>query len=584
MGKIPHLNAQSNIAKVNKGTMMTLRTVFLASASALMLASCGGGGGDSSAPQSKASAAAAKVSSESPLEKTFSVKGAEELDVKRLFSLLPPGLEATYADTSFDKKTGATTVSGIKIFEVSQTSVAETYSESTEGYLEVGRAEFFGVDLELLEGINETEATVDAPFKTAFEKVRFFDLKFAGSDEDEAKFSMGAIEFDKLDIREGGMPAEKSDGAIAFFFNSFSMAGIYAKDIAFGAGQEGLALSFSAPDMRVIGLGGGKLDTFLAKDLEYNLQQDVDTLAALGGSASPAGTILDGPLGNFIAPEKQRAIVESVVWNSINLSGIMDYALKSEEPPVTATDLIDLGNISVLNTKTFIGERVFSFTPETTVSDMKFTWLAPSKIRSESKGGTYDFTAYTEGQEELTEALKELGLDKVKADSLLTYDWNAKKGGADFVTNFDADGLADVSMSFGAEGLVLKDLYDAMKAGDKDAVSTLGEFEGLSIEIADEKLLDAIFTLGGMQAGISAEDARQTAIGGLNIARLQAAQFGGRFNDYIDAIGAFLEEGGTLKIDASPEKPVPFSAFTSVVADGPAAATELVDLTISHKK
>jgi len=139
-------------------------------------------------------------------------------------------------------------------------------------------------------------------------------------------------------------------------------------------------------------------------------------------------------------------------------------------------------------------------------------------------------------------------------------------------------------MNFALGGLVLEKIDAATAAGDNDAIAGLVEVEGISIELADDHLLDAVFGLAGLQGNMSAEDARKTAVGGLQIARLQAIQLGGRFNDYIDSTSDFLEEGGVLSIKVDPENAVPFSAIAATGEQGPQAIPELLNLTVTHKE
>jgi len=565
---------------------MKLRHLLLATASAALLVACGGGSKHAAAPQSKASVAAGKVSSNSPLESAFKFKDGAELDVAALLALLPAGVDVSYEDATFDEKLGATVVSNIKINADVDEDVASLKTSDLDG-LRIERAELYGVALDVFEGLGSDQAALDADLKTGFEKIRLFNISGdVHEDGSKAGLKIGGLEFDKLLIREGGLPKDSDADPTAALFNSFSLAGLYFKDIDVAAGEAQVGLALKAPDLRLVGLAGGKIASIIGNDLDYQVKQAPDSIEELGKAMGPAGQLfLNGPLKNFIAPENQRTTLESMEWKAIDFSGLMTYGLEGEKPPLSATDLIDLGTLQALNAKTFINDRMYAFVPETKISKMEFTWLAPSKIRAEAKNAVYDFTAYASPeQEDVLKILNDYGLDNVKADSVMTYDWDAKKGNADFATTYDAEGLADFSMNFALGGLVLEKIDAATAAGDNDAIAGLVEVEGISIELADDHLLDAVFGLAGLQGNMSAEDARKTAVGGLQIARLQAIQLGGRFNDYIDSTSDFLEEGGVLIIKVDPENAVPFSAIAATGEQGPQAIPELLNLTVTHKE
>ena len=98
------------------------------------------------------------------------------------------------------------------------------------------RAEFYGVDLEAINRINAAEdAPTDAPFETVFEKVRLLNVASEGledADDAELEVVIGGIEFDKLQIRQGGVESDNGAAEGAQFFNAVTIAGIYFKDIA----------------------------------------------------------------------------------------------------------------------------------------------------------------------------------------------------------------------------------------------------------------------------------------------------------------------------------------------------------------
>lgn len=147
--------------------------------------------------------------------------------------------------------------------------------------------------------------------------------------------------------------------------------------------------------------------------------------------------MMTGPLKGIVAPDNQRVTIKSFEWRAIDLSGLMAYGVKKERPPMSARDLINLGSIRAANAVTYINGRKAMSADEVSVPVMDFVWLAPSKIRSETKGLVYDFTAYANPREtKMLDVLKTHGLDSVKASADFAWDWNPDKGGATLKSAF----------------------------------------------------------------------------------------------------------------------------------------------------
>ncbi|MEQ1931214.1 MAG: hypothetical protein ABL957_11905, partial [Parvularculaceae bacterium] len=421
--------------------------VCAALSAALSLAACGkkeSSGGQAVA----AKGAAADISSASPLDQPFTGKGGEKIDVDALFSLIPGKSRPTYEKAAFDASLGATVVTGLKFAD------RKTDDEENDGFT-VERAELYGVDMAAIDRVKAAEPALDAPFENLFQKVRLFGVKPADAN---AGASIGAVEIDGFRLRRGGF-SESEDENIAAFFNAFEYAGLYFKDIAAHekVGESG-SIAVKAPDVRIVGVGGGKLGAFLVRDLSYDLDRpaEADDLVA-NAAGGPVGALLTGPLKGMVAPDKQRMTVKSFEWRNIDLSGLMAYGLKKEKPPMSALDLIDLGSMRALDAATYINGKKAVSAAEATVSVLDFTWLAPSKIRSQTKGVEYDFTAYAgENEPKMLAALKGHGLNSVKASADFAWDWDPNKGGAALKSSFLSDKLADFKMDASVSGWDLK--------------------------------------------------------------------------------------------------------------------------------
>ena len=554
-----------------------MRQVLMASAAVFALTACGsdkGGAGKSTAAPTDRKAAS--VSAPSPLDKSFSLKDAQALDVDALFALMPEDARPSYEGFAFDDKLGATVITNLKFSD-----------DGGDGAVTIDRAELYGVDLEAVSRVNAAEdAGIDAPFETIFEKVRLFGVKPDGEGED-AEVSVGAVEIDRLRLRHGGVDDDKAEDSPAHFFNAFELGGLYFKDMAIDAAEDdaGPQVTATIPDMRVVGVGGGKLGALIINDLSYEVLQSDEAVASLASLIGPQGPlIMDSPLKNFIAPGAQRASMESLAWTGMDLSGLLEYGLKDEKPPLTAKNLIKLGDMEMKDVETYVNGRLAYKSERSTFSAQDSTWVIPSKIRAESFGDFYDFSAYVPDDEaELQKVLKESGLDNVKGSSSFAWDWDASKGGAGVTTNFQSDNLADFSLAFDMSGMQIDKIGAAMESNSENAIASVGEFKGMKITLKDEKLLDAIFAIAGMQMGASGSDLRQSAPAMVRLSGSQIAQINPRFSGYVDAFASFLSEGGAIEIEAAPDAPVPLSAVAAAGEAGPQTLPDLLDLTVTHK-
>lgn len=554
-----------------------MRLVFLSVMAAIAVLGCAR---KSDAPSSAASLAAADINAASPLDRPFRLKGGEKLDVDRLFELLPLYLRPTYDKAAFDAKTGATVVTGLKFGD----------GAAGKGFT-ARRAEFYGVDLSKIEKLEAaTDAPPDAPMSAVVAKLRLFDVASVAADGASSTTSIGAVEIDSLRVRDGGIPKQSPASGLASFFNSFDIAGVYFKDLRLsGAAAEksaGASADFSAGDLRLVGVGGGKLTALVARDLDYLVHQSPEAISAASRGLGPmAGVLLNGPLRNFIAPENQRTRVKALEWRNISFAGLMQYGLKGEKPPITARNLINLGTARFIDAETFVGEKRLSIVPQTDISAMEFAWLAPSKIRAVTRGGVYDFTAYlADGEKDAIAILKARRLDAVKGDSDFAYDWNPDKGGAVASAGFESAGFADFDFDLALEGLELKRIEAARAEGSPRPAADLARLKSLSIVLADEEMLDAFYELSALQTGGTAKDVRAATPAMMRLGQLELKRENPRMAGYVDAIADFLEDGGTLEIRAEPETPVPLNAIGAAAQSGPDAMAAAVNLTVTRKK
>ncbi|MHA7870751.1 MAG: hypothetical protein ACX939_00220 [Hyphococcus sp.] len=555
---------------------MKTANLFLAGLAGLALIGCGKEDAAGGATQTEASQEALSVDASSPLESAFRLKDAEAVDAEALFALIPDASRPTYDSVAFDESIGATVFENLR------------FADSDDGEaVVVRRAEFYGVDLEAIDRVRTaSDAGPDAPFETVLRKARFFDVGTEGFETDEMRIAFGGVEIDNLAIRQGGVDGDGEGDDTARFFNAVNLSGLYFKDIEIEAqGEAAPGVVMTAPDLRFVGLGGGKLAAVIANDFAYEVNQSAEVINAMREAMGPqAALLMAGPLQNLIAPENQNVAIEAFAWRDIDLSGLMEWGLKGETPPVEERALIDLGTVKASNIEAFIAGRKVSTIEEATLSNAEFTWLAPSRFRADTKGAVYDLTAYVpETEEDAIQILKDAGLDAIKGDGYADWRWSANSGAASLDYVADTEGFADFTMGLQLSGLKLKEIAEANESGEAQPVAALGKFNGFSMSLKDEKALDAMFAIAALQMGGDGEDLRVSAPAMIRLSAAQFAQGDSPLGDYIDAIADFVGKGGTLEIKAQPEAPVALLELQDAGAS-PMALPETLGLTITHKE
>ena len=517
-----------------------------AAASVSLLTACGGqssSGGDVKADIAPSNSKAMSVEADSPIDQPFSMKDAEALDVEAFLALFPLEVRPEYKAAEFDEKLGATVLTHLRFPGRIANDDGDVQYSVEYGGMTVERAEFFGVDLEAIEAVKAAEgAGVSAPLKNVASKVRFFGVSFDTQEQaSNTEAKIAAIEIDRLALREGAFTQENANPSAAFF-NSFSFGGLYFKDFDLTTVTEDAGksrISFTAPDVRLVGGGGGKLSTLIANQLKYSVDQDPELLKkTFGGADNP---ILNNPLASALTPASQRSNIESFVWRDIDFSKLLAFGMDGVVPPTSERDLIDLGSMTVLNSESFVGEKLFARQAKSEVTAMEFDWLLPSKIRTTSDDGFYDFTAYVQdGDQETLDVLKSYGLENVKADSDLTYDWDADSGESKLLTTFEAEGLADFKLATELSELKLSGIDDSDFEGSFQTFFQQAKLGAFEMTINDENLLNAAYGLSALSTGRSAEEARKSLPALVRVLGMQASLLNPKVSDYVNAVASFF--------------------------------------------
>ena len=556
---------------------MRTKIILLAGVAALSLTACGKSNGKEGSPK-----VVAATSSQSPFDAKFKLSGGSQLDIDAWLEKAGYDGPKPYASASFDNKLGATIVNDIK------------FDDGEGTIITISKAELFGVDEAAIDRIENGERSDDSPFETIFKKVRLYDIAMKVDEsalelaDDESRpetvsMDIGGLELDTLKFRQGGVD-DDADGGVQFaqFMNAIDLAGIYMKDYELNVGGAEIGkFDLSAPDFRLVGFGGGKLNAIIANDFEYTFKQSREAIEAAMADAGPQmGALLDGPLGNIFGVNGQRVKAKSMSWKNIDASGFVQYGLKGETPPTDATDVLSLGSGEISDFEQYIGEKRLMSAKTSTFKADEFTWLIPNKITSDVKQAQYDLTAYlNDNDEQLLGIMNKYGLNDVKGDGDFAWTWDDKAGTANVNYNANTDKLADFSMSFNAGNLVFEEMAQGLNTAGPAALAGLGNFQGFNFKITDKNLLNMVYDIAAIQmGGGTGDDIRTSAPAMLRLSSGQFQAFNPLIKDYVDAIANFLSEGGTLEISANPEQAVPFAQFAIVGQTAPQSLPNLLNL------
>ena len=577
--------------------IMSRKSILFAGVAALALGACGGGG-DSSASStdskpSRANVAAANSSSGSPFDAKFSLKGASALDIDGLIAQTGYDGEKLYGAASFDEKLGATVVTDIK------------FDSGDGGIVTIAKAELFGVDEAAITSVTQGTAAFDAPFETVLRKVRLYDVKVSadalsvpsevtaelGFDPavDPADFVIGGVEIDTLKVRQGGIVEDAGeDTMLAQIFNVFDLGGLYFKDInlSFASEQTG-SFGLSAPDLRMVGLGGGKLNALISNDFTYSFKQSAESLSAAFADDPQTAALFKGPLGAIMGLHGQRVTTKTMSWRDIDASGLLPFGLRGELPPMSEKNLISLGHGEMLGMEQYIGEKRLLSADKTTFVADDFVWLIPTKITSDVKGTSYDFTAYVpEGEEELLAIMTKYGMNDSSADGVMSWTYNEKTGNADLNYAFDIKNFADINFTMNGGNFVYDEIATLVENENQAALQEVGNFKGLDLTIKDANLLDMVFDIAALQmgGGMTGPDLRQSTPAMMRLTGGQVSALNPRIDGYIDALAEFLSDGGTLSINANPDEAVPISQLAIIGETAPQTLPDVLGLTVTHKK
>ena len=617
----------------------TLRNLMLGATAALALAACGGG--DEAAGDAPRAAASQSQKAGDLFAADYRLKGATEVDAETLLAALPAPLTASFDAAQFDKDAGA----------VVYTNLFISLDGAPDGMgLRIDEARVWGADMAHLEALKAGGADKEA-FKALFDRmlmtgVRSENLSFGAT---SIAMAYDAIALDGVSARGWLYEAaatEEGDAADAVPAAAAAFVALVQKSAAF---THALAVdkviykdgSFSAKDTEK----GGEISGVIAESASVNYkggdyesgyirglvttttgpaefdpslftpsqEPNPELAAEIADNPMAVLTAALGPMGAHpvtlatasYAGSTMEQRIDEMALAGTKFAKALPYLVSMTLPPLTETDLIDYGTVTIKGQQESLDGVVYGRIEETRIDALKFHWLVPSEFKAVFKGMDYDVNAIVDLMEKQqlalatpeTEAMiaatmepvrasvEAFGLSRLTGDGDFSWDWDGESGDARSAFSAKFDELVSISYSTDLGGPDLAGWKAAIEQSEETGVFPveLLEFSGFDLSVTDATLIDRIFAVAGPQMGSTPEDLRASAPAMIRMFGGQMGQMAPELPGYAEAFAAFLEKGGALKISAAPEAAVSFADIANASQAAPQTMPSVVGLTVTHE-
>ena len=583
------------------------RTIMLAGASVFSLSSC------VTAPEPL-------LTAESMLLAPYTAN-TTAFDVDAFFTAMPDWLDVRYGDATFDVATGAMVVSDL----VFSPSGATTYG------LRVERAEIWGGDADALSSLlsGADTATHQIFDRIALTGVRSEGLQWENGAQ-SASISVDKIVYDGLSGRHIALAARPgAEGPAHFLRQVAAIASGYSIDGAAYSNlfarfneSQGNEVTLSVAEGFVRGYDGGRTEFERVEGLSVTTRV-ADANAFREVAARLTDQSQEDPENKILQPWARKTIDEAVKnpiafiaangggrstrqdiglieSRGADLSGALHWMAAWELPPITETELIDLGSMVMEGYSEAWDDQVIQSIERSELLSGDFYWLIPSDIQTRETGMFVDVmgamdsmiamtgagtSADTGAQEiqQVREIITALGVETVRGDQGFDWRWDGATGELDTGIFIDALGLAATDFGISLDGPNLA-AWDQMVRSDTPVTDLSSQISlvNMSFALTDETLLDRIFSYAAAEQGGTAEDMRNTAIMAIRMSAPGAAEMNARIPGYLEAIANFVETGGTLSVESTPAAPLPLDALQAASENAPQTIPDILSLEIVH--
>ncbi len=533
------------------------------------------------------------------------------------------GVAVEYGASKRDEKTGATVVEDLRFFvrdypdgaivvdetllwDIDAAAVAALAAGEAEGVAAVAdRALFIGLKSEGVK-LGDADIAISAA-RIGIDDLALRAVERAKGPEDAPALgllsgyaalalAMDYAEYAVADAAFSGTDAE-TGGSIAYAIEYSNAKGVSAGTIK-ETSMRGLTST-------IIGAGADALE-----GLEDEIAADADAAAAVlqGVTAIYSENFVRMSTASYPKGSKLTSAVETFTWKDIDMAGGLAWLAKLEVPPVTETELMDFGSYTSTNqTSTYNGQPFFTVAEQEGIAN-DFHWLIPSDIRGVAKGVSIHIATFLDMTLEQQRELGELGEDELLAVETQFAEAKAmvEKLGLS-VVNFDGDfawafdgasGDAQLDYTIDAPDLlVYDDLYSvsgptleawaAYAEGGFDETDQAALLDELEVKkyrtaITDRTLIDKALIIAAEQMGATPEDVRISAPAMIRVSGAQLASMDPRLPQFVEAVAAWVELGGTLTVSAEPAEPQSLAAIIAAGQGNPIALIDLLNIAVTQ--
>lgn len=418
---------------------------------------------------------------------------------------------------------------------------------------------------------------------------------------------------DELEIDTAGNEAAERLGfqKIGAFARAFSIEALAYENVFVGYAMRDGEIDMSM-DM-TLGLAG--LRGYNRGDIEFSGSWDTEFTGMFPIPSEPGG-------GEAMATVPMTGGVATSTMSGFRMADAFEALANWELPDSSQADVFDLGRWELTEYTFDVADKSL-FASEQIVFDSDFHWLLPTKVEFSMTDTGYNignlFEVMTQEMgEELEPGLtmedvrsglaivEEYGFDCLCGDFAFNLNWNPESGDisyrerGNFADAFSGNTSADIGFSTPSTIASLFD-QDDPESGFEDAFKADFEFRSFETVMTDlgglSNLFEMMHALGqafpeqeGM-AMLTYNDAAQLRMLAVNMVvgmKPMVRQQVPSADPYMDAVAAFLEEGGSLTISVKPSTPITVALIESLDAadeePDPDAILELIGLTVTHTK
>ena len=576
------------------------------------------------AVHSCATTTAPSLTAEDLLTAPYSYSAGAPFDVDAFFGSFPEWLTTSYDNASFDAARGAMVIDNLK-FGFAAASGAGFHAD---------RAVIWGGEAGAMEAVlggtanNATKAQLFD--RLMLEGVRSEGMQW-GAGAESASLSFDKMVIDGLRARSYNLaPKPGVEEESKFLRNVAAVLGAFAYD---GAAYSNFSMILSnnrgeRVEARVMeafarGYDSGAIEfqsangvsTFVKgadSDVPVEISQKKEADRAEGLYAK----ILNRPprealnealrhptamLAQFSGGQTTVQEIDYAEARNVDISGALKWLARWELPPISETDLIDLGAHTMLGYKQMWDGQLIQSVDVTEMPAADFYWLIPSRYDVSYQGYVQEMgrmfeimqnrmppgfsTEAAPQLEQYRSTLQALGMDRVSGAMDFSWRWNGETGDAAITTSSDLIDLMtnDFGLSVGGPTLAQ---WDAMARSDTPLAAAAQDISlhGFKVGLGDRGILDRAFAFLAEQqgGGATGPEMRQSIAAMARLSGAQGASANPRIGAYANAVADFIAGGGRIDIVAAPAAPVGVMALQSAGQAAPETLPDLLNLTMTH--